>query len=85
MVNLVQVLHVLQLLVWDLLLLSPVAGRLQELQATGRDGGDHLREGWSNRNTVKRCTSDKIKQVKEESIDVRCLNGTLGCSPSRWR
>lgn len=44
MVNLIQVVHVLQLLIRDLLLLRAVARRLQELEAACGDGGDDLLE-----------------------------------------
>ncbi|KAG7266504.1 hypothetical protein CRUP_016876 [Coryphaenoides rupestris] len=42
MVDLIQVIHLLELLLWDLLLLRAMAGRLQELQTTGGDGGHQL-------------------------------------------
>ena len=49
MVDLVQVVHLVQLLLGDLLLLSAVARRLQELQAAGGDGGHQL---GANNNTA---------------------------------
>lgn len=42
-VNLVAVLHLLQLLLGDLLLLCAMPRRLQELQPASRDAGDQLR------------------------------------------
>lgn len=42
-VDLVHVLQLLQLLVRDLLLLGAVACRLEEFEAAGGYGGDHLR------------------------------------------
>lgn len=42
-VNLIAVLHLLQLLLGDLLLLCAVPRRLQELQPASRDAGDQLR------------------------------------------
>jgi hypothetical protein len=48
-VDLVQVVHLVQLLLRDLLLLRAVASRLQELQTAGRDGGHHL---GANHNTA---------------------------------
>lgn len=45
MVDLIQVLHVLQLVLRDLLLLRPVTRRLQELQPASGDTGHQLRQG----------------------------------------
>lgn len=44
-IDLIQVLHLLQLLFGDLLLLRAVTGRLEELQPTGGDAGHQLRGG----------------------------------------
>lgn len=78
-VDLVHVLQLLQLLVRDLLLLRAVACRLEEFEAAGGDGGDHLRDGGgrglsvttltSNRTaaTVARRKSFKLASMTEET------------------
>lgn len=43
-VDLVHVLQLLQLLVWDLLLLGAVARRFEEFEAAGGYRGDHLED-----------------------------------------
>lgn len=47
-VDLVHVLHLLQLLLWDLPLLGAVARRLQELEPLGGDAGHELDTGDTN-------------------------------------